>query len=352
MNPFEFFEDMQAKQHINLSRHAWDIIEQDIVEFLNTSPSKISGFLNHILEIYLRDGLFPADITSSILNYEKQQKKWLKDIPGLSKEQIALIITSLKEAYINALLQNFHTEKGIGRKFDINNTCRFLLKEKGEFGYEAEIFKKRGTYINTILESYAKLPLAEREDIFFTDLISELKYCIHKKQVIYLTGTYRSQQLVPYKILHDKYNLHTYLVALPFECEQYQSCLFRISQIKNLTRTSLTAPAFDKETIRHVEEEIKQKGVQYLPGEAQRIQIKLTSAGKNLYHRITFQRPAYEPQTPEEIKNDIFTFSCTPYQAYVYFKAFGQEAEVLAPVELREDFIRFYETALTAYQQH
>lgn len=351
MNPFEFFDDMQAKQHINLSPQAWDIIEQDIIEFKNTSPGKISGFINHILEVYLRDGLFPADITSSILNYETEQLHWLKQIPDLSATQIESIISTLKENYIQALLKSFYTTKGIGKKFDVNNACRYLLKEKGEFGYEVEVFKKRGAYINAILENYATLPMADREDIFFSDIIQELQFCIQKKQVIYVTSAFRSDELIPYKIMHDKYNMHTYLIALPYESNSYQHYLFRISQIKNITRTNLYVTSFDKNTLELLEKEIKQKGVQYLPGEAQDIKIRLTRNGINMYHRITYQRPAHEPQSLKDIENNIYTFSCTPYQAYVYFKAFGSEAEILSPPELKEDFIQFYKKGYEVYKK-
>lgn len=350
MNPFEFFEDAQAKQHINLSSHAWDIIEQDIMEFENKSPDKISGFINHVLEIYLRDGLFPADITSSIDAYKHQQLKWLKNIHGLSEQQITQISSSLTEKYITSLLKDFHVTKGIGRKFDVNNACRTLLKEKGDYGYEVSVFQKRGNYINTILENYASLPMANREDIYFTDRISELEYCINKRQVLYLTGTYRSEQLIPYKIMHDKYNMHTYLIAIPYVISSRQSYLFRISQIKTISKTNTFVTSIPKDTILTIENEIKQKGVQYLPGETQKIQIRLTPAGQSMYHRITFQRPVYEPQTNEEREQNIFTFLCTPYQAYIYFKAFGSEAEILSPKMLRDDVITFYESALSVYQ--
>lgn len=349
MNPFEFFEDMQAKQHINLSSYAWDIIEQDNMEFTGQNPDKISGFLNHILEVYLRDGLYPADITSSVLQYEKEQASWIKQISGLTLQQTQEISALLKKKHLHSLSQSFHTPKGIGRKFDINNCCRLLLKEKGDYGYEAEVFKKRGTYLNTIFEHYAKRPMAERENIFYTDMIKDLEYCIQKRQVIHLTSASYFQQLIPYKIMQDNYHMHMYLVAVPYEKQEMQSYLFRISQIKKITKSNITAPVFSKETISTLENEIRLKGVQYLPGETQKIQIQLTPAGKNMYHRITFQRPAYERQTEEEARNNIFTFLCTPYQAFVYFKSFGCEATVLSPVQLREDFINFYRSALNNY---
>lgn len=351
MNAFEFFEDMQAKQHINLSVRAWDIIEQDNMEFLHSGPDKISGFINRVLEVYLKEGLYPADITSLILSYEEQQKAWLKEIQGLSDGQIHKIVYSLKTKYMESLLLSFSKAKGIGRKFDVNNECRFLLKEKGESGYEVEVFQKRGTYIKAIMEHYASLPMAEREDIFFSERINELNYCIRANRVIYLTGVHRSGALIPYKIMHDKYNMHTYLIAVPYEKMQHQSYLFRISQIQQLTRAHITAEPITKDTIQLLENEIKQKGVQYLPGQAQKILVKLTPTGQSMYHRITFQRPAYEPQTSEEMKENVFTFTCTPYQIYVYFKAFGAEAEVLAPKELREQFIQFYEKGLEIYKK-
>ncbi len=351
MNPFEFFEDAQAKQHINLSTYAWDILEQDIVEFMNSNPNKISGFINRILEVYLREGLFPADITSSIQSYEKHQRKRLQNINGLSGQSLEEILSILKKDYIHSLLQDFHTEKGIGKKFDVNNACRALLKAKGEFGYETEVFPKRGAYINTILEHYARLPMAEREDIFFRDTITELEYCIHTKRSLYLSTQKYTHQLIPYKIMHDKYNMHTYLVGISFEDEEPKSRLFRISQILRMTRTTSAPLILDVHTRRQIDNEIKQKGVQYLPGETQRIQIRLTSTGQKMYHRITFQRPTYEPQSPEDIRNNIFTFVCTPYQAFVYFKAFGCEAEILSPDSLRNNLIEFYETALSAYHK-
>lgn len=349
MNPFEFFEESQAKQHINLSNHAWNIIEQDIMEFENKSPDKISGFINHILEIYLKNGLFPADITSSLHIFEKQQQKWLNNIEDLSDIQKKQIISSLTQKHIDSLLQDFRVPKGVGRKFDVNKSCRTLLKEKGNCYYEVNVFQKRGTYINCILENYASLPLASREDIYYADLISELKYCISKKQVVHITAAYRSIPLVPYKIMHDPYNLHTYVIAIPYENPSAGSHLFRISQIKSLTKTGMYVPVISKETILSLEKEIKDKGVQYLPGQLQKVQIRLTSAGQNMYHRITFQRPAHLPQTDIEKESNIFTFLCTPYQAYIYFKAFGCEAEILAPTSLRQNILTFHEKALNLY---
>lgn len=349
MNPFEFLEDAQAKQHINLSNQAWNIIEQDIMEFENKRPDKISGFINHILENYLKNGLFPADITSTIHAYEEQQKNWLSKINGLSDNHVKEIISSLTEQYTDSLLCELQSVKGIGRKFDVNNTCRYLLKEKGEHGYEASVFKKRGTYINSILEHYSRLPMAKREDIYFADTLSELEYCINKRQIVYVTGSYRSVQLIPYKLMHDSYHMHTYLIAIPYENTATGYHLFRISQIKSLTKTNLYAPALSKETVLSIENAIKEKGVQYLPGEIQKIQVRLTQTGQNMYHRITFQRPAYKTQSDEEKTNDIFTFLCTPYQAYIYFKSFGCEAEILSPSALRNDIIDFHKKAINTY---
>lgn len=333
------------KQHINLSRMAYEIMQNDIISFME-KPSK-SGFLNKIFDEY--KDYADASISSAVARKRGFLMQILTSIPdSKEKEQIVQKLTKQYEAELQDRVNSY--PKGVYVKFRLNKKNFFTLFEAE--CPEGNYYKSQGKYIKAIIEEYAQNPPLDRERIFFGERLSFIQSCIDggillkvktRKDWIY--------EVKPYAIRVDESGLYHYLVgiatspAAPANIPKVSS--FRISLLRDVTsrpKSYRSGKVTQAEAI-EIEKQLQQKGVQFLLEDAENVVVRLDEQGKKMFSSQFHLRPA--PVNIEE--NGVYHFCCTHSQIVYYFFKFGSHAEIISPSELRKQFVQQYSEAVKLY---
>ena len=96
---------------------------------------------------------------------------------------------------------------------------------------------------------------------------------------------------------------------------------------------------------KEIRQKINTNSVSFLIGDDCEIIVRLTEAGRKIYENTLFLRPSLKSLD----NKGCYHFICTRMQAAQYFLRFGANAEILSPIELRQDFARFYRDASDLY---
>lgn len=160
-----------------------------------------------------------------------------------------------------------------------------------------------------------------------------------------LRGTYQTPAgnsniwyFKPLSILQDSEKMYNYLTGMmrsEFDSE-WKCGAVRLSSIIGCKEQE-NHGSITLEEKRTIEALIRQNGVQYLSSgkQTQKIQVRLTKQGVELYHRILHLRPMFTDRYRER-DTWVYEFDCLPWQAETYFFKFGKEAVVLAPKTLSD----------------
>ena len=202
-------EYSDARQHLNLSSLAYDVLNSDKYEFLE-KPS-FARIVNMVLSSYMEDS--DASIDNAMLRYECRLRETLANIPDDATKKS--VMWALLEQYRSKLLSaaNGHPrEVAFKVRLDQNNFSA-MQEWHDNNDYYSGI---PGNFLKAVIEEYARKPLFEREGILLRDTIDEINACISSHQLIIITlkGQHRNRYEVrPYSIEHDPgYNYH-YLVG-------------------------------------------------------------------------------------------------------------------------------------------
>ena len=356
--------EKDKKQHLNLSESAWIVVNQDIKNFyLNEKEESKSGFLNIILQNFYEASC--ASIELRCANKREEISSILDDIKmNNSKEIKELFLERYIKNYKNSLLERaFSYPKGHGEKFRINIENVLLLKD--DINEEDNYYDNIGLYLKALFEEYCEKQNYEREQIFFKDIIDQINLAINnsKKLKIIIREKYntktqsyyvRKYYVSPYKIVQDDTKNYNYLVGLSEEIledgtigEKHISS-FRISRIGRITQMKSMGSFISKESKDKIEQELIQKKAQFMAGELVDVTVRFTQKGLENFKRQLYLRP----QLYQCIDKDksVYVFKCSEVQAINYFFKFGRDIEILGPIELRNKFIKRYESALENYQ--
>jgi hypothetical protein len=306
------------KTYIKLSYYAISVIEGDMSALANGNARNSKGpFLNELMENY---------------GFEQECNELKK-----FTEQIKL--------YEKEATDHFSIKLRMEIRKKLENTDSEIVDFFGN---------SIGDYIKTIAEYYARLSYYERERIWYKDKIFELedsfgRFCL-KISTTRINQNDSPHIVLPYKIEHDKWTGYNYLTGIEYSDENTKKpCCFRVAFISDVKRLSPEKypSKITKDDIKQIEKEKEKKGVQFLPGNTEKIKILLTDNGQKMYNQIIYMRP----QFTEKENNNIYCFDCTPLQIEYYFLKFGKDAEVLEPLALRKRFYEFYESATTIYSR-
>lgn len=342
------------KQRLNLSVLANEVIQGDMFAF---GAETWDGFLNRIFKYFYPKA--DASISLSLNTYVSELNELLSDIIK-DKEMRRRVITRLSDKKKNRLKELANVdEKGEGFYFNLQKENFIYLSDPQSECDEDKYYKNnRSRYIKAVFEEYARLHYVQRELIYFTPYVQEIKQAIKDKYQLKITTGYDRKYIIyPYKILYDPLATANYLVgyskrnSCPDDTER--PCSFRISALKSVDGEKSKSAFLKKERIKQLEKQLEQvivkRGVQFLSSEEERITVRLTEEGVRKYHRQIHLRPKLA-NLKEEIKVDTdLVFSCTEAQAEFYFFKFGRDVEIVQPQRLRERFISLYREALKKY---
>lgn len=332
------------KQHLNLSRLAYEVVLSDMFTF---GEEKLSGFINRIFAQYAP--VANASVSRSLNVLRGELGKCLDSVFGDEETKGRVINRLVAQERERLTAQAASYGGGIAFKFWLNKeNLTYLTEADSECGEEA-YYERRGKYIKCVVEEYARLPYVRREQAYFFPYVEAIRYAVREeRQLRVVTGADRVYGIYPYEILCDPLSTANYLVGYcrPYGCleEEKQPCSFRISALKSV-RVEKSKSAFLKESEkRGLAQKIAARGVQFMAGSETEIHVLLTEAGRYKYRRQAHLRPALARREGER-----FVFQCTEAQAEFYFFKFGKDAQIVRPLRLREKFQAMYEAAAGAY---
>lgn len=337
-----------ARQHLNLSKFAYDIIENDKFAFLE-KPSR-QRILNMILKGYMDSA--DAAIDNAAERFTEQLRSRLAAIPnGRAKEDI---VAALVEAYRQELLATAtHYPTGYAFKIQLDkDNYSAMLDWRDRNGYFNGI---PGRFLKAVIEEYARKTQYEREGILLRDKIEELQSCIDANQLVFLTlngPNHTRHEVRPYSICSDSDCNYHYLVGMTRKAGTTvpdHIASYRISRIDTIKRSHSRSGKITAAQSREIEKKIRENGVQFLLQDSEPIRVRLTEQGKKMYDSQAHLRPLFTACKRLADGSWSYTFDCTRMQAEFYFFKFGAEAIIEKPYELRNKFIKLYRDALGQY---
>lgn len=237
-------------------------------------------------------------------------------------------------------------------------------KPNGTIGKLCDVSKKivdiykgsAGHYLNDLLETYTNLPYYKREEIFYLDKIQLIKDIKNSSGEYIMDVRYRGERfrVHPFEVMPDEWSSYNYCIC--YETENHDRIHpFRISYM-SINRAKATAKEIPVISDKFIWDIIQKRGIQFCVGSDSEkpIEVLMTEEGKDMYDHLIFMRPQYisiVKMSPNA--NSFFsykyTFSCTPFQAKVYFQKFGKCVKIESPSELAEDFKKFFSGAAEIY---
>lgn len=346
------FSIVNQQIRLRFSKTAEEVIAYDMDVFEETSRST---FINRILSNFYENA--NASIGRKLQIYKEE----LLSVSGCNEESAVYkeLMGRKKKQLIEKAGSFENPEKNSGsspiRLWD--DFFEYLIDpgSNNEDKYYLSIPK----YCRAIIEEYARLPFTERELVFFNkEIVSPITDAITNGYQIYVStgirndsGTLSSYFFIPFEITTDPLSTANYVVGYSYKADQSKRdkrmCSFKLSRIVKVKRESSRSAFLSKDDISCLQEAINQKGVMFLVADAsEEIVVRLTDNGKRMFKTQIHMRPM-----ASKINGDIYTFSCSAFQAKNYFFKFGKEAEILSPPFLRQQFADEYEAANRIYEK-
>ena len=334
----------EHKIRIPLSRHAYITMLSDMSIF--GIPIQ-ANFINRIITNYRDTAIASLSAHLKQKRAEYQELFASSDIDRVLLDHVIDHLLSDEKNKILLTIESYLQSKEITKLYHINNeNMEFLTQEFDD----AEYYRQRpGLYVKALLEEYSLLSFIERERIVLRETYEIIHSACTQHKILKIKTGNSTQTFVvyPYKIASDPLNVQDYLVCYSQNDEasakkEASFSLLRIAKVKTYSQSAFLS----KSDIAKLENSIAQKSVAFFLGDSEKIVVRLTSIGKEWYQRRLYNRP--EMADIDEAKNE-YTFYCPEWQAFMYFLPFGENAKILLPGSLREEFRQMYEKAYYAY---
>ena len=353
---------LENKQRLNLSDRAYQTLLADSEVFREAGPSRdaktglSSHFINHLFRCFRGTASSSVALRLEIRKLELEER--LAPItPDTAREKaISLLLADFQSQLIDAVRRRNQRGVGFSVRLEQENLT-YLASGDGQregIYYQDHI----GLYLHTVLEEYAELPYAQREYIYYQELLEQVQRSVDKQKMLKLTlhsfnagangKVHNLLYLKPLGVQQDSEHLYNYLVGImaPAKEGPWKPGAVRLTSIQE--GKCLEQPAFiSKEEKRIVETAIHTNGVQYLSAlnDTTLIRVRFTPEGERMYHRMLHLRPAYTAK-PKPL---VYEFCCTLYQAETYFFKYGSHVKILEPTCLADTFLHKYQSAASQY---
>ncbi len=337
----------EQKVRIGLSKRAEMIMAEDMIAF---SVDKKAQFINTVFDN------FKLTAKSSVSIYLEEKKieyeQLFADTPldEDSRQNAVEKLLSFERDNILAEIEHFMSEKAKSKIYHINNAnTDYLTNECNE---EIYYNQKPAKYLRSIIEEYCSLPFIKREKIYRKPVFDQVQNAIKDKRILKVQAKlYNKEQIFyvyPYKIISDSSHSQYYLACYSTMDQKIDPIIASFSMARlNIKYTMQKNFHLSRIKVNNIDKALSMNSASYLISKPEQIRLKLTKKGYQTYLTKLFSRPEL---SSEDKKNNIYTFSCSPLQAYNYFFSFGREVEILEPESLRNKFIKGYSHAFNVYR--
>ena len=213
---------------------------------------------------------------------------------------------------------------------------------------EIEEFELRdntiSNYYRNLFNDYARLPQDERERIIFSDQIKVIESAIKNKKTIQITYGHFKHEIIPYQIVRTNDELYNYLICGINKKGIIKYLSLHIYKCANVikTKNSFILTSTDEKNFK----ELIQIGPRNIERRTALCKIKLDKKGKKYFKQFYLNRPI-----PISIEDDIYTFNTSTDELLTYFSRFGSSAEIIEPINLRNQMINFHKHAYNKYSK-
>ncbi|MDG0888310.1 WYL domain-containing protein [Paracholeplasma manati] len=349
----------EYRLHINLSTHAMNIIEADMIKFHDDYElTNRSGFMNTIIKNHVDD--FPLSRASALKQLkaieratDNAQKKALNQenfYNKLSKLIIDEFSNEIMKTMIHEYSNKYPNDHQFKLKLNKENASLLLSVEDAKyFNMYAPRNAGISFYIKIILESYAILDREQRERIIFKDTIQILENAIQHHLVVRYKDKDTYIKIEPMAIHKPK--IQQSLELIYSEYEDHNGKAIGNITIKELSKRELKGTKEKYEyhdftgVIQQLFEERETKSNQ--PDEV--FTVKFTSLGLRRFMYEEDRLPIIGIQDPNN--EHIYTFKTNETAMFMHLFKFGSQAQILSPVDARRRFKLLYKASFDAYEK-
>ena len=240
---------------------------------------------------------------------------------------------------------------------------QFSLNQHGEsFANFANSFAKNaGTKIAALcryyFESYVNMPRGKRECFIFRDSLDKLTGAIEAHENVNLTYRDKPKHVSPCFLAYSPSQVRAYVVVCDDNIDSPATTRFhslRLCHIKGVApETGSEAFHCQKFELSRQAETFHEHFDPFLCY-GQQVKVKLTEEGAKRYNKHTTNRPkviAKDGTECDEVNGaGVYIFECSEKLAKVYFPQFLNDADILAPRDLRLWFKEEFEKAAGVYK--
>lgn len=357
----------ELKQNINLSDNALSVLESDANSFGTTE----TGLFNTVFKNFHQDA--KASVNIRLANKQRELEEFYGDIEfkGIDSSLVEKLISKHLKLYEKELLtclSSFPKQNSLKIRLDKDTikllrecSCASYFNKEQIDDYQTIYGDKRvGPYLKAIFEEYAEKKSFEREQIYFKEIIDDIKIALANEYQVRI-----SQKIVdgankvdgpakflvaPYKIVQDPEKLHNYLIGLGKrfgqEGESKPSC-YRISKISKIFKETSSPYHISQREIKEIESKMAETGVMFLTDDIIPVKVEFTNWGLKRFSEHLHLRPNNWKE--DENNPNIRTFQTTKTQAGMYFFSYGWNAKVLEPKDLVETLKKGFDRASQLY---
>lgn len=340
----------EYKIRITTSVYSNMIIEEDSKNF----DLKKTTLINRIIENYCM--IAKCSLSNEFYTYRKELAE---NFPATYSSEYKDIMDKLAYAHVKNLRMHY-LEKLKNRKDLVSLGIVTLSTRAGELLTEEETSREEdfwginrlNKYISSLIEEYAEQPFYIREKTIILNNLETIDDAINRKLPLQITHSSYNEPLtvIPFKSITDPLSTYHYLVCLDYKAYEANHDIlmrsYRTSRLRDVTIPRHTQKIdLSENEINMLNEQIKNRGVQFASANEVDIKIQLTQKGITNYNSRLHLRPKYI----EILPNNIYVFRCTEIQVKFYFMNFGEDAKILEPESLAVNFKEFYSNAYKTY---
>ena len=352
------FQPINDENHIRLtvSTRAHAVITGDMEEF---GAESLPAFLNRVVMNFAEDS--DVSIVRHVREYRSMMRSTL-DAARLSKEKLNKVLdllTDQEKKRVEEKTETLYKQKTVQKtgswrmrkelmNYLTGNSCE-ENEESGPYG-ENGLSK----YVRCILEDYGTRPFIEREKIYQKETYQIVENAVRDGLQLTYTSDGTRYDYWPFKIVPDATHTQSYLVGLARVSTKGESkkMAYPLSMARlkdgSLKPTRLKE-SLNSEEKRQLDEKIAKLGPANINGKEVEIHVRLTKKGLKLYNDIMVSRPVRDEKKSTASE---YVFHDTDSHILNYFIRFGEDAEIVSPVSLRQKMIDKYQRALQNYQKN
>lgn len=337
------FFTYSEQARIRLSKYAEDIITFDISVWGSKSRT---SFINTIILNYYESA------NASIGRRLDEYRNGLLELNDLNANSFIDKLVNQKQIELENLTKSYSQEELMPSTSPTRlqvAVMDLLFNEDSDMS-EDLYYTSVPKYLAAIIEEYSRLPYVKRERIYYKDKFDAIEEAILLEKQIRISTKNLSFYVVPYAIMTDPLSTANYLVGFSYKGNEDKNnktiCSFRMSAIQKVKRENSKSGKIHNKDAIAMTQAIQAKGVMYLLADTtDEIVVKFSNHGIRLYERLLHMRP-----NVFEVDGNIYKFNCSIEQAKTYFFKYGKDAEILAPLSLREYFSNGYIDAYNNYK--